>query len=161
VKKSYHTGKELRLFRHSVLTLLVGLLVLTNCKYPKRGESRNHAPIIEDFELPPCYSIGTYTNESCVVRHATDFAADTSGNCPAGPIEFDFNAYSVLGVTITYGCSARIVRELKIDHPGKRYVYTVKYKEAGLCKKLGYDFNLVKVPAIPPDYTVVFDVRKE
>ncbi len=149
------------MIRSIQLIILFGAcLMLTACgKYPRRGESVNRGDIVESFILPNCYSIKTYTDNACIVRSFSDL--DTLGGSNCQPAAFDFNSYSVIGQTITYGCNARIIRELKIDHESKQYLYTVNFKEGGFCKRLGYAYNLVKVPKIQADYTVVFRVHKD
>jgi len=145
-------------------TFLLFIIIFsqTTCeKYPKRGESVNRGDIIDNFRQPDCYSIKTYTNDACIIKSVADFDTIKGSTCVAGPIAFDFNSYSVIGQGIKFGCNAKIIREVKIDHDNKQYIYTVKFKDVGMCKRAGYSFNLVTVPKIPADYTVVFNVHKD
>jgi len=142
--------------------LLLFVCLQTSCrKYPKRGESVNRGDIIDNFLEPDCYSIKTYTNNACIIKSIADFDTIKYSTCVPAPINFDFNSYSIIGQAITYNCEAKIIRELKIDHDNKQYIYTVKYKNVGLCKKLGYSSNLIIVPKIPADYIVKFDLHKD
>ena len=142
--------------------LLLFVCLQTSCnKYPKRGESVNRGDIIDNFQQPDCYSIKTYTNDECVIKSIADFDSIKGSTCVPGPINFDFNSFSVIGKTIQFGCDVKIIRELKIDHDNKQYVYTVKFKDVGMCKRLGITSNLVVVPKIPTDYSVIFNVHED
>jgi len=142
----------------SFLFLLI-LISFTSCgNYPPVGESKNVGAIIGDFEQTDCVSIGTYTGDACVVMGPLDFDTVAGSSCN---LNIDFNTHSIIGKTISYGCNARIIRELEIDHIKKQYIYMIKYKESGLCKRLGFAFNLVLVPKVPNDYTVLFGEVKE
>jgi hypothetical protein len=142
--------------------LLLIVLLLNSCdKYPKRGESVNKGDIIDNFNLPDCYSIKTYNGDECVIKSIADIDTAGSSACVPDPINLDFNSFSVIGKTIRFDCSAKIIRELKINHDSKQYIFTIKYKQVGICKRLGFAFNLVTVPKIPADYTVVFNVHKD
>jgi len=149
--------------KYSVLyTALILLLTNTSCsEYPRRGEAINTGAIINNYSPPDCYSINTYTNNACIVKSIADFDTVHQAHCVPRPFEFDFTKYSILGNTITYGCHVRIIRELVIDHDIKQYQYTVKYKDGGICARLGIGFNMVIVPKIPEDYSVVFKVHEE
>jgi hypothetical protein len=142
--------------------LLLIVCLQTSCKkYPKRGDSVNRGDIIDNFKQPDCYSVKTYTNDECIIKSIADFDTIKGSTCLPGPIDFDFNSFSVIGKTIRFGCEVKIIRDLKIDHDNKQYIYTINFKDVGICKKLGFAFNLVKVPKIPSDYTVVFNVHED
>ena len=142
--------------------LFFTLLLFYGCgKYPRRGESVNRGEIIGNFEMPRCYTAATYTGNVCVIRAAGDLDTAEFAGCIPAAIDVDFNKVSVLGHTISYGCTAKIIRELKIDHLKKEYNYTVKFKDQGICKRLGMAYNLVLVPKIPEDYRVNFFVHED
>ncbi|MEZ4916261.1 MAG: hypothetical protein R2836_04680 [Chitinophagales bacterium] len=72
---------------------------------------------------------------------------------------FDFNIYSLIGQRLEGGCNIRTVKNLEINHSSKKYIYTGKVRECGMCKSLEMEFQLMIVPKIPSDYTVVFEVK--
>jgi hypothetical protein len=139
------------------------LFLLTACdKYPRRGESVNRGEIIDNFNYPGCIgSIRTYTDDACIINGISDFDTLDQQSCIPAQLPVDFNAVSVIGKTIRFDCSAKIIRELSIDHANKQYNYTVNFKDAGICKRLGIAYNLVVVPKIPPGYTVNFMVHED
>lgn len=121
----------------------------------------NRGEIIDNFQLPECYSIGTFTNNACIIKSVADLDTIEGSTCVPAAINFDFNSFSVLGQGFNFDCSAKIIREVKIDHNNKLYNYTVKFKDLGICKKLGMPTNLVVVPKIPADYKVEFNIQED
>lgn len=144
------------------LIVIASLLFVTCHKYPKKGESGNHGEIVDNYTVPNCYSPKSNGNDEFIIRSFDDL--DTSGayfNCIKGQPNLDFNTYSVIGKTVRGDCNMKIRRELKIDHENKQYVYTINFKDKGICKKMALNDNLVIVPKIPNDYTVVFKVEED
>lgn len=146
------------------LIAIASLFLVTCHKYPRKGESGNHGEIIDNYVLPNCYSPKSTNNnaDEYIIKSFDDL--DTSAsyyNCIKGQPNLDFSTYSVIGKTLRGGCSMKIRRELKIDHQNKQYIYTINFKDRGMCKKLVLNDNLVIVPKIPTDYTVVFNVEED
>ncbi len=137
--------------------------LFTAChKYPRKGESGNHGEIIGNYELPNCYNPKSNDNYEFIIRSFDDL--DTSEayyNCVKGQSNLDFNTYSVLGKTVRGDCNMKIRRELMINHESKQYIYTISFKDRGICEKLAVNNNLVIVPKIPNDYTIVFKVEED
>lgn len=151
--------------RSKIVLIAIASLFLVTChKYPRKGESGNHGEIIDNYVLPNCYSPKSTNNnaDEYIIKSFDDL--DTSAsyyNCIKGQPNLDFSTYSVIGKTVRGGCSMKIRRELKIDHQNKQYIYTINFKDRGMCKKLVLSDNLVIVPKIPTDYTVVFKVEED
>lgn len=145
------------------LIVIASLLFVTCHKYPRKGESGNHGEIVDNYKLPDCYSPKSINGyNEFIIRSFDDL--DTSAsyyNCIKGQPNLDFNVYSVIGKTVTGDCNIKIRRELDIDHQNKQYIYTIRFKDRGLCKKMALNHNLVIVPKIPNDYTVVFKVEED
>jgi hypothetical protein len=143
------------------LFLLLALCsMITNCrKYPKRGQSLNKGEIIADYTGVNKSCI-YFRNDECIVNSKIELDSIFS-TCITKPDSIDFNSYSILGKTITGACDLKIIRELKIDHSAKQYIYSIKFKDGGICFKKGVDYNLVIVPKIPPEYSVQFNVHED
>lgn len=148
-----------------IFLIVILSIQFTTChKYPRKGESGNHGDIIDSYKLPDCYGPKS-TNadaDEYIIKSFDDL--DTSAsyyNCVKGQPNLDFNTYSVIGKTTRGDCNVKIRRELKIDHESKQYIYTISFKDRGICKKLALNNNLVIVPKIPNDYTVVFNVKED
>ncbi|MBD2699086.1 hypothetical protein IC229_00440 [Spirosoma sp. BT702] len=71
----------------------------------------------------------------------------------------NFSKYSLLGNYAAGGCDVAFTRTVERDDMAKKYIYTVKVREAGACKKLEYSMNWVLVPKLPMGYTVEFLIK--
>ncbi len=145
------------------LIAIASLFLITCHKYPRKGESGNHGDIIDNYKLPDCYGAkSTNGNNEYIIKSFDDLDTSRSYyNCVKGQPNIDFSVYSVIGKTIKGGCELKFRRELQIDHQNKQYIYTINFKDRGTCKKLVSNDNLVIVPKIPNDYTVIFKVEED
>lgn len=85
-----------------------------------------------------------------------------SGNFPCRnyqPEPIDFTKYTLLGNYAAGGCKVAFTRTVEQDDESKRYVYTIKVREAGACKSLEYSMNWVLVPKLPSGYRVEFLIK--
>ena len=143
---------------YPLLLILASSLTLSNCGATPfcSGDTKNVGEIKENFKIPECFRPKEGTQEQFIVRSLDDL--DTV-NCNLTQVPVDFQQFSILGKSVSGGCKLRVItREVQINHQAKKYTYTIKFKDCGLCKSLGTIFNAVLVPSIPQDYDVVFDV---
>jgi hypothetical protein len=72
--------------------------------------------------------------------------------------DIDFKHFSLIGIfTSGGGCSAEYGRSLEVDTITKVYHYAVQATYEGDCDMLLMNMNWALVPAIPDDYSVVFE----
>jgi hypothetical protein len=140
--------------------LLLTWLMSTCSKFPKRGQSINKGAIVDNFTGTAC-GIKTYTNDACIIRSTGDFETGNDPACASSALAFDFKRFSIIGKTISGTCELKIIREVQIDHDKKQYTYTIRFKDKGICMKKAVNDNLVVVPCIPNDYTVLFNAVEE
>jgi len=50
-------------------------------------------------------------------------------------------------------------RNFYVNHEDKIYLYEIKVKEKGLCKKFDESMNWIIVPKIQSGYTVTFKIK--
>jgi len=148
-----------------ITAILLFTLLFVSChkKYPRKGESGNRGEIIDNYNFPDCYGPKNLSsNNEYIIKSFDDLDTSRSYyNCVKGQPNIDFTVYSVIGKSVKGDCSMKIRRELKIDHQNKQYIYTINFKDRGMCKKLVWNDNFVIVPKIPNDYTVVFKVEED
>ena len=71
--------------------------------------------------------------------------------------EVDFSKYSLLGYHATgTGCDVTFEKHVFRDDTGKRVLYELTVIEEGACEQTVQNRNLILVPPIPEDYTVIF-----
>jgi hypothetical protein len=71
--------------------------------------------------------------------------------------EVDFSKYSLLGYHATgTGCDVTFEKHVFRDDVGKRVLYELTVIEGGACENVTQNRNLILVPHIPAEYTVIF-----
>ncbi len=80
---------------------------------------------------------------------------DTTCNLPS----IDFANESVLALYADGGCEVGFERTVTSNTSVKNYHYKVKVTQCGRCKSLALSYNLVRVPALPSDWTATFEVE--
>lgn len=148
--------------KKSILLLSVIALFSACSKYPKRGQSINKGDIIDNYAVTDINTINLATNGEYVIKDQKMLDSllynkpwtDNTNN------SFDFNQHSIIGKYISGGCKLSIIRDLCIDHSRKRFTYTIRFRDAGICFAKAVNYNLVIVPKIPDDYTVVVHVKE-
>ncbi len=165
---------------------LVSLALLTDgCFGLIDGDDHNRGLIVSQYPInnpnqtwacyePGVVSLGDSTaKNNIIINSNSDLEAyfdnrrynDRSRYAPSYPcINFkpesvDFSKYTLLGNYAQGGCDAAFTRSVIPDDNNKRYNYTVKVRQAGLCKKLVYSMNWVLVPKLPPGYSVDFRIK--
>lgn len=114
----------------------------------------NHGMIINTIFIP-CFS-GDAKN-GLILRTPEELkrVIDTTAcNVPT----IDFANESVLALYADGGCDVGFERTVTANTTMKNYHYTVKVTQCGNCKSMALSYNLVRVPALPLDWTVSFEV---
>ncbi len=143
-----------------LLLLLIGVQIGCN-KYPKRGQSVNKGDIVGNYETE-CQTTYSAIERTIIIKNVAEFdSVFKEQSCVNTAKNFDFNSFSILGQRVKFKCDSKIIRELKIDHNSKLYIYKVKFKDVGMCARDGSALNLVIVPKIPVDYIVEFNVEED
>lgn len=77
--------------------------------------------------------------------------------------EVDFSKHSVLGYHATgKGCTVSFEKHVYRDDQNNKVMYQLRVLEEGLCEEVIGDRNLILIPRIPSNYSVVFsedDIR--
>ncbi len=124
-----------------------------------KAKTKNTGSIVQVFSSAECFNPRPNDHGEFVVKSLADL--DTA-NCKPTTAPVDFRQHSIIGKSVKGGCNVRIIsRNVTIHHTDKIYEYTVVFKDCGLCKRLGIINNMVIVPKIPNDYTVVFNVKEK
>ena len=143
---------------YPLLFILASSFLLSYCGSTPfcTGDTKNIGEIIENFIVPECFQPKEGIQGQFVVRSLDDL--DTT-NCNLTQSPVDFQKFSVLNKSVSGGCKLRVIsREVQFNHQAKKCTYTIKFKDCGLCKRLGTIFNPVLVQTVPQDYDVVFEV---
>ena len=73
--------------------------------------------------------------------------------------DVDFSRQSVLGCHATgTGCTVTFEKHVYRDDQGNMISYELKVIEEGACEKVINDRNLILVPRIPSNYSVMFSI---
>ena len=127
------------------------------------GESKNKGIITKSVDfVDPCMS--WIVDQDFIIRSQEEldslyreFECDSKED--AG---IDFSESTLLGMyTSGGGCNIQFIREVERDEENKRYVFTVKIRECGICAMLGISMNWVLVPRLPETWTVEFTYSYE
>jgi hypothetical protein len=71
--------------------------------------------------------------------------------------EVDFENECVIGYyTSGSGCDVNFHREVERVDPLRRYLFRVRVESCGNCRSAFYSYNWVRVPALPPGWSVDF-----
>lgn len=141
---------------------LIAIVVLTfaSCKLSEKCKNKdaNKGEIIENFMLPECYRVITWSDDdNCIIKSINDISI--TENCDSIiPLNVDFSKHSIIGQYVTGKCYMSVTKELIIDNNKKEFIYNIKVEDCGLCKKMAFSKQLVLVPVIPDDYDVVFEL---
>jgi len=113
---------------------------------------------IEDIQsiLINCH---TMSDNEYVINSESEYHSilDTN-NCQ--PTYIDFSQYTLIGKYAKgTGCSVEFKRNFYVNHEDKIYLYEIKVKEKGLCKKFDESMNWIIVPKIQSGYTVTFKIK--
>ena len=142
------------------IKLIIGIAILSlsiascNSKLIKIEDS---GEISESFDFPDCEQMRIQTLDGLVIRDTSDL--DIITTCNTNNLYIDFENYSILGLYSDGVCRLILDRKVSINPNTKTYSYIIKSKDRGLCSSEVFEYNLVKVPAIPDDYTVVFTLE--
>ena len=142
------------MLKHS---LLLFLLLLFSCRERpfckvKEGSS---GEILGNVFIPCLINSGS----GLVIRNASELNAVVDSSC--GTISVDFTSESLLALRASGGCDVGFERRVIKDATNKTYHYQVIVTSCGLCKSLAMSDNIVRVLAIPNDWTVTFEVIGE
>ncbi|OIN57675.1 hypothetical protein [Arsenicibacter rosenii] len=172
------------MFRKTHLTplILIGLLVIhDSCIDLIDGKNHNRGIIIAEYPangsasgqnmcyLPAWFGSDTLRKQDIVIDSDSAFRSFFAYQTYAGPGKnscrsfvpetIDFTKFTLLGNYADGGCDVAFTRLVEPVAKHRKYVYTVKVRESGWCKKLVFSMNWVLVPKLPPGYTVEFKVK--
>ena len=134
----------------AIFSFIVILILLTNCKRECKKDDLNKGIIISTEKLNAI----TRPESGLVVLDSATFFQ----NFPFDSLTIDFNLYSLLGLYVKGGgCNWSVTREVTRLENEKQYHYKVMAYDCGICQKLFYDYNWVKVPKLPSGWTVTFE----
>lgn len=144
--------------------LIIGLFILNSCKKDNNQEIKLEVVYLSDFGM--CFP--TFNSAFCSgyvicdnksyqdFRNSTVFKDITCDTAQLPNIDFD--KYSLIGIFTEGQCSLNNTKEIITDTSHKDYVYRIKVNESGSCKMLVTTMNWAKVPKLPSDYNVVFNI---
>ena len=144
------------------LSLLIVLIFLSNCSASPIcwGKDKNKG-IIEsstDFELCNCeFDEKEYLIDSDALLDSL-FNIENLQSYQCEKPDIDFTKYTLLGQYASGGCEVKYIREVEKDENNKQYVYTIKVRDCGTCKRMRVNWNWVLVPKLPNGWTVKFEV---
>ncbi|UFH56250.1 hypothetical protein [Spirosoma sp. KNUC1025] len=161
--------------------LIGGLSILQGCLGLLDPNDHNRGLIVSDYPTTAqadkwsCYVPDTFDGRQQVAKNNVVIDSDSalyayfsydttqhSLNSPCRnykPEPIDFSRYTLLGNYASGGCNVAFTRTVERDEHARQYVYTVKVREAGFCKKLEYSMNWVLVPKLQPGYRVAFLIQ--
>ncbi len=146
-----------------IIALTAFVALLSSCEKSAKcwGKTeQNEGEIIADTTLCTNCTILTNENEGYVVNSERDLwyiyykNFGNQGVCETR--DFDFNNYSLLGMTTLATCKYKIKREVTIDDDAKVYYYDIFLKECGNCEEQHYLTNWVMIPKLKVGYKVIF-----
>lgn len=146
-----------------LVVLVTFVLLLSSCeKCPKcwGKVEKNEGLIVADTTLTSNCMILTNENEGFVVNSETDLwniyyrNFGNQGVCQTR--DFDFENYSLLGMTTIVNCKYKVKREVTVDDTEQTYYYDIYIKECGKCEEAQYLTNWVMIPKLKFGYKVVF-----
>jgi hypothetical protein len=74
--------------------------------------------------------------------------------------EINFENECILGfLTNASGCGVNFHRDVERVETIRRYLYSVTVESCGNCRSSFYSYNWVRVPALPPGWSVEFILR--
>lgn len=150
------------------IALIIFVIINSCSKSPVCWGDDVNKGIIEKYyhfhDFPMCVEAYVYENEKLIIKSSVELLNITDSNCynlpeagySTNPPDIDFSEYSLLGFWTTGQCETKFIREILKNETDKKYIYKIKVKDCGTCKKLRYDANLVLVPKIPNDFAVEF-----
>jgi len=72
----------------------------------------------------------------------------------------DFNKYILIGkFTDGGGCEAKYKRQIIDDKKNKKIIYNIRVEYFGTCYMYIVNMNWARIPRIPNDYTIEFQVK--
>lgn len=123
-----------------------------------KGATKNTGSILRVYN-EGCLQAKIINNGESIVRSERDL--DTSF-CKPAPGQVNFNEESVICKEVNGGCQLKIIsRDVTINHSLKQYVYAIRYKNCGMCKRMALTIQRVVVPKIPDDYQVIFKLDEK
>jgi hypothetical protein len=91
-----------------------------------------------------------------------EYRADSPACRNAVLPHIDFSEHTLLGkYTTGSGCSVTFEKHVYRDAESKKIIYTITIVEEGNCEMMAMSMNWITIPAVPPGYTVVFQVHEK
>lgn len=138
--------------------------IITSCsKNPECwGETENTGIIIRSVNIncEPCIQQNNYIIQDDST-YSKIFCGPNSGIDPCDLPIIDFSSQTLLGVRAAGNCKIKIQREVNPDENEKKYVYSVRVKSCGVCKRKALNENWVLVPKLPTNWSVSFEVEED
>lgn len=138
------------------------LILFTTCiKGPRCwGENKNKGIIKSEVtDIPfPSDIIGSSIGAKYIISSEIEFKKLFDSIDYSKLPTIDFNSFTLLGKYETGGCYTKVIREVTDIPKEKKYLYKIKIRNCGACKRGSVLFNFVLVPKLPSDYTVTFEV---
>lgn len=133
------------------LILFIVLLLTIGCS--KIGYDK-----IEDIQS---ISINCFTmsdNEYVINSESEYYSILDTNNCQ--PTYIDFSKNTLIGKYANgTGCSVEFKRRFFVNQEDNIYLYEIKVKEKGWCKKSDESMNWIIVPKIQNGYSVTFKIK--
>ncbi len=157
----------------AILVLVVcgmGGIAVIGCEKPPiciGGKDENGGIIVSEFDFGDCfnqYSVPAnewvITNDSLYQLLKTALEKYPKDGCDTTHLPpIDFSKYTLLGKRTEGGCRLYNKRKVIDDKVNKQYIYEIKVKQCGICKRLVTNMNWVLVPKLPPGYSVKFIIK--
>ncbi|PBQ32391.1 hypothetical protein CNR22_11625 [Sphingobacteriaceae bacterium] len=145
--------KKLILF--PVIYGVIFTITFNSCsKSPRCWGSDKNKGIIKESVVINCFP--ATDKHEIVINDEAALKAIFDSTCVLPSI--DFSSSTLLGLYASGGCEVKFIRQVERKDGGKIH-YSIKVKECGFCKVLGFSYNWVTVPKIENAEDVSFEVK--
>ena len=151
--------------------IIITLFVVFSCdkKDTCLDKEVNTGIILSDYDMGKCFyfldSSSYVINNLKEYQYLVDqidsaFIANIMPDCAMYELySIDFSDFTLLAQYAEgRGCSTAFQRDVEDDTENKQYVYKIIIYECGDCDRTEISMNWVKVPKLPEDYSVKFEI---
>ncbi len=145
----------------SILGLILAIILVTHYVPRFHGEEMQFIDMTEQLRciVDPHneYVINSGEEYQELLNHKASVPECADFQLPS----IDFSRYTLLGkYAYGGGCSVSFERKVYKDDVNKRIIFSIKVIEKGPCEMIIGKMNWVLVQKIPPNYSVIFEVKR-
>ena len=152
--------KTLNLFQPVLFIALIATLFSCKKKCVIEADTINSGEIIENVIFYP--SSGSLTGNmggsymiNATHLHAQALQVSINGSARKN---INYNNYTVLCYPVSSKCNAAFERSVTVDNTNQTVTYKIVVTQCNDCEEIRTTENYVLVPAIPANYTPIYDV---